>query len=337
MFVIRAFVTGSTGLLGNNLVRLLLQEGFEVRALARSRNKAEAILGGTGADIVVGDMNDIDAFAPAMKGCDVLFHTAAYFREAFAGRSNHWPMLQRINVDNTVRLFEQAQRHGVGKVIHTSSNAAIRKRSDGKASEESDVLLSSEAPTPYARSKILGDKAIAEYAHKSQLPVTTVLPAWMFGPGDAAPTSSGKFVLDYMNRRLQGVFDSGFDVVDARDVAAAMLAAASRGKAGERYIIAAHHASLAELGQTLKLVTGVEEPKRSVSRPMIYAVAWLSETMAALSGKETNLTVDSVRVLTGKLRTSSDKAKRELGIQLRPLEETLRDTAEWLRLNPLGV
>ncbi|CAG7598994.1 GDP-L-fucose synthase [Paenibacillus solanacearum] len=332
----RAFVTGSTGLLGNNLVRLLIREGYEVKALARNRIKAEAMLGGTGAEIVVGDMGDVDAFAPALKGCDVLFHTAAYFREAFERKSEHWPMLQRINIDNTLRLFELAQRHEVGTVIHTSSNATIRKRTDGKASEESDVLLPSKAPTPYARSKILGDKAIAEYVSQTQLPVMTVLPAWMFGPGDAAPTSSGRFVLDYLNRRLQGVFDTGFDVVDARDVAAAMLAAVSKGKPGERYILAAHHTSLAELCQVLGRVTGVEEPKRSVSRPMIYTVAWFSQTMAALFGKETNLTVDSVRVLTMMHRTSSAKAALELGVQFRPLEATLRDTADWLRLDPKG-
>jgi len=328
-----AFVTGATGLLGNNLVRLLVREGYQVKALARSRDKAEKLLGDTGASIVIGDMNNVEAFAPELAGCDVLFHTAAYFREAFSARGDHWPALERINVAGTLRLFELARRHGVGKIIHTSSSATIAKRADGRPSDENDLLTPEQALTPYARSKVLGDRAIADFAKEHRFPVVTVLPAWMFGPGDAAPTSSGKFVLDFMNRRIPATFDSGFDIVDARDVARAMLAAVAKGRGGERYIVSAAHVSMADLCRALERVTGIPAPKRTIPTAVMYAVAWLSQHMASLTGNETNLTVDSVRVLTQKLRTDSGKANKELDIAFRPIDETLRDTVEWLRAN----
>src|SRR5438876_11940024 len=79
----RAFVTGSTGLLGNNLARLLLRAGHEVWALARSEEKARRELGDTAARIVVGDVRKVDEFAYDLKGVEEVFHTAAYFRDSY--------------------------------------------------------------------------------------------------------------------------------------------------------------------------------------------------------------------------------------------------------------
>jgi dihydroflavonol-4-reductase len=76
-------VTGSTGLLGNNLVRTLVDAGNEVWALARSKEKAQRELGDTGARIVLGDVRNVANFAYDLKGMDVIFHTAAYFREYY--------------------------------------------------------------------------------------------------------------------------------------------------------------------------------------------------------------------------------------------------------------
>src|SRR3954462_3305592 len=79
----RVFVSGGTGLLGNNLVRALRVQGHEVRALVRSKRKAHALLGGTGAEIVGGDMRDVNRFENALEGIDAVAHTAAYFREYY--------------------------------------------------------------------------------------------------------------------------------------------------------------------------------------------------------------------------------------------------------------
>ncbi|OUL25805.1 hypothetical protein BV372_27535 [Nostoc sp. T09] len=77
----KAFVTGSTGLLGNNLVRLLVEQGYSLKALVRSPEKASQIFSDLDITLVQGDMLDIDSFAEELAGCDILFHTAAYFRE----------------------------------------------------------------------------------------------------------------------------------------------------------------------------------------------------------------------------------------------------------------
>ncbi|MFD1957278.1 SDR family NAD(P)-dependent oxidoreductase [Paenibacillus thailandensis] len=328
-----AFVTGGTGLLGNNLVRTLLAEGHNVRVMVRSREKAERWLGDTSAELVTGDMESVNELAAALKGCDTLFHTAAYFRETFSP-GNHWAKLERINVSAPVELFELAVKAGIGTIVHTSSNATIRKREDGKAGEETDVLLAEEALNDYGKSKIAGDLAIAAFASRQAVPVITMKPSWMIGPWDAAPTSAGKLVLDYVNRRIPGYLaDSGIDVVDARDVAWAMVKAAASVNRTDSFIVTAHHVSHQQLMLLLMDVTGIPAPQRRLPNGFMLAAAWAAERYAALTGKTLSLSVNGVRSMTNKKRTSALKAKRVLGVTFRPLEETVRDTVDWYRIH----
>src|SRR5258708_4945254 len=102
----RAFVTGSTGLLGNNLVRTLLRAGYEVLALARSKEKARRELGDTKARIVVGDVRNVAEFAYELRGADVIFHTAAYFREYYTP-GDHSDAVEATNVRGTLELAQE--------------------------------------------------------------------------------------------------------------------------------------------------------------------------------------------------------------------------------------
>ena len=324
----KAFVTGGTGMLGNNLVRELVGQGHEVRVLVRSEEKAERLLEGLGVEFVRGDMTNVWDFAPALDGVDVLFHTAAYFRETFAP-GDHWPKLEQINVANTVGLFHEAERSGVEKIVHTSSNTTIRKREDGRVSDEGDLATPEEALGLYAKSKVIGDAAIARFVEKHAVSVVTVKPSWMIGPWDAAPTSGGQFVLDFLNRNLPVVLDSGVDVADARDVSRVLLTVAEHGEGGESYIATARYVSQAELMVMLESATGVPAPTRRVPTSLALAAAWANERIAAATGRQSSLSVNGVRALTDKKRTSAAKAEQELGSTFRPLEETMRDTVAW--------
>src|SRR5262249_61740735 len=100
-----------------------------------------------------------------------------------------------------------------------------------------------------------------------------ILPGWMFGPYDAAPTGSGKLVLDFLAGKLPGIIDGGTCIVDARDVAQAMINMVDRGERGVRYIVAGRYYSLEEVLKTLEAVSGVPAPKRHVPRLVILTYA----------------------------------------------------------------
>jgi dihydroflavonol-4-reductase len=327
----KAFVTGATGLLGNNLVRLLVQQGYEVKALVRSREKAQKLLGDVrNVEFIQGDMENVSAFTESLKGCDVLFHTAAYFREYYQP-GDHWPKLEKINVLGTIELLEAADKHGVKKAIHVSSGGVIGE-SDGTANE--DTAASGLAlENLYFRSKVETEKAIANFLKTHTMPVVMILPGWMYGPGDAAPTSAGQLVQDFLNRKLPGVIQGYAGIADARDVASAMITAAQKGKSGERYLLAGQLYTLPEVMKTLEKVSGVPSPKLYIPTPVALVIAWLSERYARLTGSSTLLTVNGVRTIAKRHEVSSAKAISELGAKFRPLEDTLRDTTNWYRQN----
>lgn len=323
----KAFVTGATGLLGSNLVRLLLAQGHGVKALARSPEKARRVLGDTTAEIVIGDMEDVGAFAPHMAGCDVLFHGAAYFREYYRA-GDHWPVLKRINVDAVVEILTAAEQQGVKKAIHVSSSGLIGREGD-QPGDESTPPLPFAYENLYFKSKILAEEAVQRFLQTHDLPVVLILPGWMMGPGDAAPTDSGRMILDLLHSAMPGMIEGGNSIVDARDVAQGMINAVELGRSGERYIIGGTYHSLAEVAATVEAASGVPAPRRRIPYPLAISIAWVSETVARLRDRETLMTINGIRTLREGLRLDSSKAQLELGVSFRPLQETIADEISW--------
>src|SRR5215813_25576 len=155
-----AFVTGATGLLGNNLVRLLVAKGVKVRVLARSVEKARRQLGSLPIEIVQGDLDNVPGFARALEGVDAVFHTAAFFRDNYKG-GTHWEELHRINVVGTAKLLDFAYAAGMRRFVHTSS-IAVLNGPRGSAINEA-MLRNLENADDYYRSKILADREVEQF------------------------------------------------------------------------------------------------------------------------------------------------------------------------------
>ena len=112
-----AFVIGVTGLLGGQIVRTLVARNIEVSALVRSREKAAKMFGNLQIDFVEGDILQPESYRAGLKGCDALFHTAAFFRDALKG-GKHWQTLYNTNVVGTKNLLQVAYEQGVRRVVH---------------------------------------------------------------------------------------------------------------------------------------------------------------------------------------------------------------------------
>jgi dihydroflavonol-4-reductase len=333
--IISALVTGSTGLLGANLVRLLASHGIPVKALARSREKANKQFGElANVETVVGDMTDLAGFAEALRGVDVVFHTAAYFRDSYAG-GNHWEQLYQVNVVGTKSLLESAYIAGVRRFVQTSS-IAVLAGPRGAVVDETMRREEHEA-NDYYRSKILCDRVVDDFlARHPDMWACMVLPGWMFGPGDIGPTSSGQLVLDFLRRKLPGVAPATFSVVDARDVAEGLYAAALNGGRGERYTVAGRHMTMRDLLQALEQVSGVKAPTSAIPFPLIYTLAFLNELWARTTGRPVLLSLATARVMADereRTRFDHTKSKRELATEFRPVRETLADVVSWYRNN----
>jgi dihydroflavonol-4-reductase len=330
----RAFVTGATGLLGAHLTRMLTEQGHEVTALVRSRRKAAEVLGGLRTTLVEGDICETAGFAAALEGCDTLFHTAAYFREYTGGGGGGWETIERINVRATIDLLRAAERAGVRRAVHTSSSGVIGARPDGSTSDESDGPDREVFENLYYKSKHVAEGAVRDFLATSRLEVMMALPGWMFGPGDAAPTSAGQVVLDFLNRKFPAVIPGGGAPADVRDVADGMIRMAERGRSGERYLLGGdRYYTLGQLLGILERVSGVPAPRAQVPYPVAYAMIWAMEQSARLTGAKAAASVRGLQTLQVRRVTSSAKAIRELGASFRPVEETMRDAVAWFRAN----
>jgi dihydroflavonol-4-reductase len=335
----KAFVTGSTGLLGSNLTRLLIEQGHSVVALARSPEKARAQLGASPQlTVVKGDIEDNASFSAALAGCDVLFHCAAYFREYY-GRGDHWSKLERVNVHGTIDLLNRAEVAGIKRTVYVSSGGVIRARADGRPSTEADIYPRDAAlENLYFKSKVHAEYAIQDWLKQHSHEVISILPSWIHGPQDAAPTAAGRLILDFLNKQLPAIPPGGASVIDARDVAQAMINAVERGRNGERYLIHNRYASLAEINQILEAVSGIPASKIHLPYPVALGMAWVMQTIASMQRKDALITVSGIRVMKEgeQHKVDGSKAMHELGITPRPFEDTLRDAVAWVRANKAG-
>jgi len=325
----RAFVTGSTGLLGNNLVRTLLGAGHEVLALARSRKKADRELGDTPARIVIGDMTRVAGFADALSGVDVVFHTAAFFREYFAP-GNHAKAIDRINVESTLELARAAHARGVKKMIHTSSAGIIGVKKDGSPGDEATPPWSGADKNLYLQSKLQVEAHLQAFSHESGFFIALALPSWMWGPHDTGPTASGQLVLDALKGKLPpAIPPGGSSVVDARDVAAAMLRIAEVGRSGERYILSGDFADLESIVRKLAVATGAKAPGARLPFAGALVMAAFAETWSRLTGTPSVMSLEGIRLMNARLAVTAARAQRELGVTFRPFENTLADAVAW--------
>jgi dihydroflavonol-4-reductase len=327
----KAFVTGGTGLLGNNLVRTLLDAGHEVVALARSPQKAAQELGDTRARIVIGDMAAVAEFADALTGVDVVFHTAAFFRDYYAP-GDHSAVIEHINVEATLELARTAHARGVKKLVHTSSAGIVGVKADDSPGDEQTPPWPGVEKNLYLGSKRKVEPLLQAFSRESGLFIASAMPAWMWGPHDTGPTASGQLALDALRRKLPpAIPPGGSSVVDARDVAAGMLRIAEVGRAGENYIFSGRFLDLEEIIRKLAKATEMKAPTARLPFAGALVLAAFAETWSRVTRTPSAMSLESIRLMNARLAVTAAKAERELGVTFRPFEHTLTDAVAWAR------
>lgn len=322
----KALITGASGFVGANLVRALLQKGFAVRALVRPLSNTRT-LQGLDVEFVRGDVRDLSSVKRAIQGCSLVFHVAALY--AFWVRPRK--LLYDVNVEGTRNVLQTAWDVKVERVVHTSSVAAL-----GGTCDDAPLDESVEEPWfvgDYQRSKFLAERVAREFVGKG-LPVVIVNPAMPVGPYDAKPTPSGQVMVDFLNRRMPAYVDTRLNVVDVEAVALGHILAAERGRVGERYILGGENLTLEQLLGKLSQITGLPAPRMKLPYdPLLVAAHINTAVRSLLPGSALRLTPESLRMARYHPYFSSEKAARELGFPIRPVDEALHKAVQWFREN----
>lgn len=318
----RAFVTGGTGFIGANLVRLLVQEGYTVRALVRPTSCLDN-LRGLDVELVIGDLNDLDLWRQ-MVSCQFLFHVAAHYSLWQADRE----ALYHHNVLGTRNVLAAARQAGIERTVYTSSVAAIGVGALGMTVDETYQSPLHQLVGHYKKSKFLAEQEAMRAAQAGQ-DVVVVNPSSPIGPWDIKPTPTGDIILRFLRRQMPFYLDTGLNFIDVCDVVRGHLLALERGRTGDRYILGHQNLTLKQLLDQLAHLTGLSAPQRAVPAWLPLSAAWIDERILAPLGKPPSVPLDGVRMAKQPMYYDSSKAIRELSLPQTPLPAALKDAVDW--------
>ena len=317
----KILVTGSTGFIGSNLCRALLEAGHQVRAFHRPASSLRG-LEGLAVEHTLGDLTQSETLAAAMLGVEVVFHVAAFMGGRQSGKA------YATTVEGTRAVIRAALAGRVSRLIHTSSVAALG------VPESYQVSLLNENHTwnfpperyPYGYAKYLAELEIQK-AVTQGLDAVIVNPSLVFGPGDHYRLSNSPLI-QIARRKLTMAAEGGINIVHVADVIAGHLTALERGRTGHRYILGGENLSLLELFQTTAQMAQVSAPTTVIPAVVLSALAGPVSLLESFL----NLPLPSELFnLAGRyFYYDLSKAARELGLPApRPAADAIRDSLDW--------
>ncbi len=323
----KTLVTGASGFVGSAVARRLIEAGHTVRVLIRENSSRENIKD-LPVEVAVGDLKSPDSLGSALTGCQALFHVAADYR-LWVPKARE---MYSNNVEGTRNIMLAAMSCGVERVVYTSSVATLGINVDKSPADECTPSCLRDMIGHYKRSKYLAEQEVHKLIRERNLPAVIVCPSTPIGPRDIKPTPTGRIIADAISGRMPAYVDSGLNIVHVDDVAEGHLLAFQRGTIGERYILGGENMSLQKILRALAIISNRRPPLVRLPHSAIMPVAYASEIWSrAVTRCEPRVTVAGVRMSKKHMYFTSRKANRELGYQARPIQEALREAAEWFQ------
>ena len=316
----RVFVTGGNGFIGSVLVRSLIQQGRQVRCLLRVSSDLRRI-----ADLEVeratGDVRDPAAVLEGMRDCEAAIHLASI---------SNWNHMSSIEMDDVVvggtrNILAAARQLGCGKLVYVSSSLAVCGSAKPEIFSEAAPNTLALANMGYARAKAEAEH-LCRLAASAGLNVVIVNPGEVYGPNDTTLVTAGNLI-DFAKSSPVWVCSGGTAVVHVDDVAAGIIAALERGRAGERYILGGDNLTVRQIAEMALEFFGQKKPIIELPNPIVRGLAWLGRNFHI----PLPFNPEIIPYATRFWLMDNSKACRELGVSFRGARETLQPTVQWLR------
>lgn len=323
----RVLVTGGGGFIGSHLVGQLVAASHAVRVLEKPGASVSHLPQGR-IEIVFADIRDGAAVARAADGCDVVLHLAA--------NPNLWARcpddFEQVNHQGTRHVLEAGRRAGASRIVHVSTESILASARGQEMITEKTQTSLSDMIGPYCRSKWLAEQAAQESVEAGQ-PVVIVRPTIAVGPGDMNLGPPSRLVCDFCNGRVKGYLDGDLNLIDVRDAAAGILAAAEHGEIGRRYLLAAEDWSIRDLLRLLAKLSGRPAPRWRVPYALALAFAHLEEWICSNSTAALPMaTVTGVRLTQRHFRFDGRQSALELRLQpMRDCSVAVAEALGWFR------
>ena len=320
-------VTGATGFIGSAVARQLAENKTNIRCLVRDTSNMKN-LDGLCIEIAHGDIRDIDSLRRALKGCDRVFHLAAVYASWLPDPG----LMYQVNEEGTRNVMTACRDAGIQKIVYCSSVAALGAHGKTPADESVRFNLNSTGDHYYI-SKYRAEQVALEFA-RTGLPVVIVNPSNPIGPRDIAPTPTGALIINLLKGKFPGYVDGGINLIDVTDCALAIVAAMEKGQAGQKYVLGNQNVSIKEYFDLIVKAAG-----RGRS-PSLRFPAWMAvlsgfgyQMLARMNGKPPVTSASWARVGSHYSWWDSTKAKRNLNLGQRPLDESVAEAVKWFETN----
>ena len=325
----KALVTGANGLIGVNLVRVLLNEGLKVRALVRPSSDL-TYLKGLPVDFVYGDVTENgDTLTAAARGVDVIFHTAMHF--AYTGRTTE--ELERTAISGTENVLRAAKDSGVKRTVVTSSSVVFGYSEAKAVRDERSDLADGNNQASYIVAKIKQDRHALALAERFGIEVVLVCPAMSVGAYGRTLGPSNGVILAYLNDPGRFTYPGGCNIVSVIDVAYCHWKAAQHGISGEHYILGSENLEWREIHQLIAELCGVQGPQFQLNHSLSYLGATAEEIRTWIGGGPA-LTTREQAAMVGRYYWYSHEKAAQLGYKPRPARRALAEAISWLAASP---
>ncbi len=323
----RVCLTGATGHVGYAILKELQEHpDKETRILIR---RDSDIFDGLACEKVKGDITDYDSLVTAFTGCEIVYHVAGCV-EIKPGNED---FVYKVNVTGTENVIRACKETGVKKLVYMGSVDTYVPLPDNEVMREVYTYDPDTLEGAYAKTKAEATAKVLA-ANGEGLETVVCQPSACMGPYDFKVSSVGSMIRMFS----KGAFPitmtfGGYNFVDVRDVAFGTVAAGDKAKGGSVYILCNKSVTVDEFIRMLASVSGNQPPKVKIGKRTVDFAAPLMETYYKLAKKPAIFTRYAVRKLCSNCNFSYEKAEKELGYHPRPLETSLKDTLEWIKVS----
>lgn len=322
-------VTGASGFLGNNIIRMLEHDdNAEVRAFVLNGESISS-LNNLKCSIYYGDVTKADTLNSIFDGSGdaeiFVIHCAAvvYIKSKYNSR------VYDVNVNGTKNIVDKVLEYNA-KLIYVSSVHAIPEKSDGDLISEVSIFNPDDVVGLYAKTKAEAARYVMDSVKDKGLNACIVHPSGILGPYDFSNSHLTALVREIVRGKLPMCVKGGYDFVDVRDVAKGIIMACDKGKKGECYIMSGEFVSIKKLADLVCDVVGKKRIKVVLPIMIAKIVAPFYEMYYNVKGKTPLFTKYSLYTLSSNSNFSNEKAKRELGFVTRDITDTVRDMVMWI-------
>jgi ornithine--oxo-acid transaminase len=323
----RVVITGASGFIGSAVARAVQAKGAQVVALVEPGADAKNLQGLPDVERVIVDIRDGAALRSAFEGARYAFHLAAVYR--LWARDPR--IFHEVNVGGTLNVIDAVRAAGCERLVYTSTVGVLglSKTRHGESADETCSADLAHMFGHYKRTKFAAEHEVLRAAAEG-LDVSIALPTFPLGPGDIAPTPTGKVVLDFLNGKMPGFVDTAMNVCHVDDLARGHVAALEHGRTGRSYILGGENMSMREILQALADCSGLPMPRFEVPRQLVVAAGVASSLVEGkLLGREPRVPLEGARMATTRMIFNDDRARAEIGHKSRPARLAIEDSARW--------